>query len=97
MRMPRAAATAASDWPRPVVSLPSQMSTSRFWVPSGNSADASRSAPPTSVAERTGTDASRSTVVQLRGQPLDQRIRPERDDGRLVAGRAAAPAPSGGT
>ncbi len=64
---PRAAASDASDWPRPVVSLPSVTSTMRFWVSSGNSADASRNAPPMSVALVAGTDAKRSRSVSSVG------------------------------
>ena len=57
---PRAAARAASDWPAPVVSFPSDRRTIRFWASSGKSADASRSAAPMSVADRTGVEAIRS-------------------------------------
>jgi hypothetical protein len=58
--IPRAAASAASRWPRPVVSLPSEIRTIRFWAASGNSAAARRSAAPTSVAAFTGVLAMRS-------------------------------------
>ena len=58
--MPRAAARAASRWPRPVVSLPSEIRTIRFWAASGNRADASRSAAPMSVAAFSGVRRSRS-------------------------------------
>ena len=58
--MPRVAARAASCWPRPVVSLPSEMSTMRFCISSGNRAAASRRAPPMSVAAVTGVDRIRS-------------------------------------
>ena len=82
---PRAAASAASDWPRPVVSLPSLTSTMRFCVSSGNSAEASRRAPPMSVDAlgRHGREAV--DVVELRRQPLDERVPAEGDDGGLVA------------
>ena len=59
IRMSRVAARAASAWPPPVVSLPSDRRTMRFWASSGNSAVASRSAAPTSVAVVTGVEASR--------------------------------------
>ena len=58
--MPRVAARAASCWPRPVVSLPSEISTIRFCISSGNNAAASRRAPPMSVAAVTGVDRMRS-------------------------------------
>ena len=57
---PRAAARAASAWPWPVVSFPSESRTIRFWASSGNSAEARRRAAPISVAERTGVEAIRS-------------------------------------
>ncbi len=66
--IPRAAASAASTWPEPVVSLPSERSTIRFWASSGNSADASRRAAPTSVAPRTGVEARRSISARSDGR-----------------------------
>ena len=65
--IPRAAASAASVWPEPVVSLPSERRTIRFWASSGNSAPARRSAAPMSVAPRTGVDASRSISARSDG------------------------------
>ena len=67
MRTPRLAASAASAWPEPVVSLPSLRSTIRFWASSGNSAVASRSAEPMSVADLTGADAIRSMSLSSDG------------------------------
>ena len=83
--MPRAAASAASRWPRPVVSLPSEIRTIRFWAASGNSAVASRSAAPTSVAAFSGRAAQPVDLAELLGQALDERVLAERDDARLVA------------
>ena len=83
--MSRVAASAASAWPAPVVSLPSDSSTIRFWASSGKSAVASRSAAPMSVAERTGVDAMRSISSRSRRQALDERLLAERDDARDVA------------
>ena len=80
IRMSRVAASAASDWPPPVVSLPSDSRTMRFWASSGNSAVARRRAAPMSVAERTGVDASRSISREVRWQALDERLLAERDD-----------------
>ncbi len=65
--IPRAAARAASLCPDPVVSLPSESSTIRFWASSGNSAVASRSAAPMSVADFTGVDAIRSISPSSEG------------------------------
>ena len=65
--IPRAAASAASVWPEPVVSLPSERSTIRFWASSGNSAPARRSAAPMSVAPRTGVEAMRSISASSDG------------------------------
>ena len=65
--IPRAAASAASDWPEPVVSLPSDSSTIRFWASSGNRAPASRNAEPMSVASRTGVEAIRSISARSDG------------------------------
>ena len=65
--IPRAAASDASAWPEPVVSLPSESRTIRFWASSGNSAAASRSAAPTSVALLTGVDAIRSISASSDG------------------------------
>ena len=67
MRTPREAARAASDWPSPVVSLPSDSRTIRFCASSGKSAAARRRAAPMSVAERTGAEASRSISVNSPG------------------------------
>ena len=67
IRTPREAARAASDWPSPVVSLPSESRTIRFCASSGKSAAARRSAAPMSVAERTGVEASRSISVSSAG------------------------------
>ena len=64
---PRDAASAASAWPSPVVSLPSESRTIRFWASSGKSAVASRSAAPMSVADLTGVEASRSISVSSAG------------------------------
>ena len=61
------AARAASACPPPVVSLPSDSSTIRFWASSGKSAVASRRAAPMSVADLTGTDAIRSISVASDG------------------------------
>ena len=58
---------------RPVVSLPSDSSTIRFWASSGNSADARRSAAPMSVADVTGAEAMRSMSRSSAGQSLDER------------------------
>ena len=66
--MPRAAASAASVCPEPVVSLPSERSTIRFCASSGNSAPASRRAAPMSVASRTGVDAIRSISARSDGR-----------------------------
>ena len=68
IRMSRVAASAASACPPPVVSLPSDSRTMRFWASSGNSAVASRSAAPMSVAERTGVEASRSISPRSDGR-----------------------------
>ena len=65
--MPRAAASAASRWPRPVVSLPSEMRTIRFCAASGKSAAASRSAAPMSVAAFTGVLRIRSMTRSSSG------------------------------
>ena len=82
--IPRAAASAASCWPRPVVSLPSEIRTIRFWAASGNSAEASRSAPPMSVAPLTGVLREPVDLAQVLRQPLDERVLAERDDPGLV-------------
>ncbi len=68
IRTPWAAASAASAWPPPVVSLPSESSTIRFWASSGKSAVARRSAAPMSVADVTGIDAIRSISVSSDGR-----------------------------
>ena len=68
MRTPRVAERAASAWPDPVVSLPSESRTIRFCASSGNSAVASRSAPPMSLAERTGAEAIRSISARSLGR-----------------------------
>ena len=49
------------------MSLPSDSSTIRFWASSGNRAAASRSAPPMSVASRSGVDAMRSISASSEG------------------------------
>ena len=67
IRMSRDAARAASACPPPVVSLPSDSSTMRFWASSGNSAVARRRAAPMSVAPRTGVEASRSISASSDG------------------------------
>ena len=83
--IPRAAASAASVWPAPVVSLPSERRTIRFWASSGNSAAASRSAAPMSVAARTGVERDPVELGEVGRQPLDERVLAERDDARDVA------------
>ena len=75
--IPRAAARAASLWPEPVVSLPSDRSTIRFWASSGNSAEASRRAAPMSVAERTGVVAIRSISRTSWGRRSTRAARPK--------------------
>ena len=90
MRTPREAASAASDWPAPVVSLPSLTSTMRFCVSSGNSADASRSAPPMSVALRVGTDAIRSMSASSPGSRSTSASRPN-----ATTAASSPPAPLG--
>ena len=65
--IPRSAASAASVWPPPVVSLPSDRSTIRFWASSGNRAEARRSAAPMSVADLTGVEAIRSISARSDG------------------------------
>ena len=85
IRTPRDAARAASAWPSPVVSLPSDSRTIRFCASSGKSAVASRRAAPMSVADVTGADASRSISVELGREALDQCALAERDDPRHVA------------
>ena len=67
IRTPREAASAASAWPSPVVSLPSDSRTIRFWASSGKSAAARRRAAPMSVADLTGVEASRSISVSSAG------------------------------
>ena len=66
--------------PDPVVSLPSDRSTIRFWASSGKSAAARRSAAPMSVADRTGVEAIRSISAQVGREPLHERVSAERDD-----------------
>ena len=93
--MPRAAARAASVCPEPVVSLPSESSTIRFWASSGNRAPASRSAAPMSVAlaDRRGRDPV--DLGEVGRQALDERVPAERDDARdvlVLLRRAATPA-----
>ena len=68
MRMSRVAARAASAWPVPLVSLPSDSRTTRFWASSGKSAVASRRAAPMSLAERTGVEAMRSISARSDGR-----------------------------
>ena len=82
--MPRAAASAASRWPRPVVSLPSEIRTIRFWAASGNSAEASRKRRPDIRRGLHRRAAQPIDLAQLLGQPLDERVLAERDDARLV-------------
>ena len=64
------AASAASAWPPPVVSLPSESRTIRFWASSGKSAVASRSAAPMSVAR---LDRRRGDPVDLARAPTGSR------------------------
>ena len=75
--IPRAAARAASAWPWPVVSLPSERRTIRFWASSGKSAEASRRAEPMSVADRTGADAIRSISRSSAGSRSTSAPRPK--------------------
>ena len=85
IRTPRDAASAASDWPSPVVSLPSDSRTIRFCASSGKSA-AGEAQGGADVGRR--RDRGRGEPVdlgQLGRQPLDERALAERDDPRDVA------------